>query len=567
MALNSLRPSRILFPLLWVMFVVKSLLYIAVTPLWEGFDELFHFAYVHSLAATNSLPVWGEAFVDSDIARSTAYVPLAQLMPQLTPGFEKLSYRDYWMLDEAKRQEFERNLRGLTASANRFEPSDVPLYQIQHPPLYYAMCAPLYLLMNDWSLTSKVHALRFFSALLASLCIIAAALTAKQSGATPAGYAFAGLVALWPCLYVDTARVGNDSLGVAVFSFVFLAMARYGTGRSARRAAALGVLLGIGLLTKAYFLTAIPAIVLFTIWSGFRAGDERKATLADTCLILACAGLVGGWWYLRNYHLYGTFSGLQETIQFPAVGILERIQAIFDVPWMLVLKNLFVTLCWVNGWSFLHLPKAMYLVFVCLFAVAIVGLVRSAYSSGGREANFSPGGRAISAALFLMAFFALGVAYHEVNAYATVRSLGGPGGWYFYALVVPMSLIVSLGIGQAWSRSTRACFIAAFAAVGAVELYGFLMALAPYYTGIAVPSASGWGVDFIEGRMLVFSSQTLSRLGANKPYIFSPTIIGVLTLACCVIQGAACWTIARLASPSSNHHSSATNLAPGSEDK
>jgi hypothetical protein len=347
---------------------------------------------------------------------------------------------------------------------------------------------------------------------------------------------------------------------------MFLAMARYGTGRSARRAAALGILLGIGLLTKAYFLTAIPAVALFALWSGFRAGDERKTILADTCLILACAGLVGGWWYLRNYHLYGTFSGLQETILFPEVGILGRIQATFDVPWILVLKNLFVTLCWVSGWSFLRLPKGMYLVFVCLFAVTIVGLVRMTYLSRRPKADFSPGGGAVSAALFLMAFFALGIAYHEVNAYATVRSLGGPGGWYFYAMVVPMSLIVSLGIGQAWSRSTRACFTAAFAAIAIVELYGFLMTLGPYYTGIAVPSAGGWGVDFIDDRMLVFSSQTLSRLGANKPYVFSPAILGVLALSYCIVQGMAYWTIVRLTSASGNSCGSATNLASGSVD-
>lgn len=543
MTKSRLQPARILFPLVLLMFILKSLLYIAVTPLWEGFDELFHFAYVQSLAATRTLPVWGETFIDSEIAESTAYLPLAGLMPQLAPGSEKLSYQDYWKMKEPKRDELERKLRRLTASAKSFVSSDVSLYQTQHPPLYYALCVPLYRLMDDRNIVDKAYALRIFSALLASLCVVAVALKAKDNE-SQLNAMLAGLVALWPCLYIDIARVGNDSLGIAIFSFLFLGMMRYGEEPSARRGVALGALLGLGLLTKAYFLTAIPAIVLFLVLLALRNREKKRGILRDLCFVLIVAGAVGGWWYLRNFHLYGTFSGLQETMHVPSVGVVERVQAVLEVSWVLVVKYLFVTYCWVSGWSFLHLPKPMYLVFIALFGAAAVGLARTTFAGKKKELASATERTASMAAVCLLAFFALGVAYHEVNAYATVRYIGGPGGWYLYALVVPISFLVSLGVGEAWPKLARAGFLMVFAAIMMVELYGFLLVLAPYYAGVAIPAADGWGVSFGGATMSVFSAETFARLTANKPHAFSSAVLLLLGVACYVVQIAVLWSVA-----------------------
>ncbi|UCD56379.1 MAG: glycosyltransferase family 39 protein [Candidatus Hydrogenedentota bacterium] len=551
MKLNNLRPAHIFFPLIWAMFVIKSLVYIAVTPLWEGFDELFHFAYIQSLAATRSLPVWGETFIDADIAKSTAYVPLAGLMPQLAHGFEKLSYRDYWQVDEAERERFRKQLYQLKASSDRLTASSALLYQVQHPPLYYALCIPLYKAIDGRNIVDKVYALRVFSALLASVCVVAAALKAGERD-SPLSPLLVGLVALWPCLYVDIARVGNDSLGIAIFSLISLAMIRYGAKRSVGRAVALGVLLGLGLLTKAYFLTAIPGIALFTTVLAFKYKDERKQILFDGCVTLLCAGAVGGWWYLRNYHLYGSFSGLQETMYFPSVGLSDRIRAIPEVSWVLVFKHLFTTFCWVSGWSFLHLPKPLYLVFAALFVIATVGLAKTILSKGKQKEELTKRTNAVVAAACLVIFFAVGVAYHEVNAFATVRVMGGPGGWYFYAIVVPISLLVSLGIWGTKPKFAHRSFAVIFAATVMLEVYGFSFVLAPYYTGIAVPAADGWGVSFVETAIALFSRETLSRLLTNKPALLSSSSLASIAVLYCLAQIAVLLSIALGAASSSS---------------
>jgi len=523
---------RSLLALVWLLLVVRALIYIAATPLWEGFDELFHFAYIHSLASTGSLPVWGETFIDAEIATSTAYVPLAGLMPQLAPGFKKLSYRDYWEMEEAQRDSFREQLDRLQASASRLVQSSVPLYQTQHPPLYYALCVPLYKAMEGRSLVDKVFAVRILSIILASAALIAVALMVKDMQ-SPLGATFAVSTVLWPCLYIDISRVGNDSLGVAVFSFVFLAMVRYGARPTVGRAITVGIFLGLGLLTKAYFLTAIPAIALFILLLALEDKPMRVRMLRDACALFACAGVIGGWWYLRNYRLYGTFSGLQESLYFPSVGLAERVSAVLEVPWVLVSKHLFVTFCWINGWSFLLLSKPVYLVFVVLFVLAGIGLARMVISGARRKGDLVRQNRLLAAAGCLVLLFVIGVAYHKINAYGTVRFMGGPGGWYFYAIVAPISSIVALGLSKAWPKFARGIMLTMFVALVMVEVYGFLMVLVPYYTGMAVPASSGWGVTFVEGPMQVFSKETAAHLTVNAPRFLQSNVLLCLAVVYC----------------------------------
>ena len=50
--------------------VVNACLFSGLLPLWEGFDEAFHFAYVETLWQTHRLPVLGLTLVPSDVSRS-----------------------------------------------------------------------------------------------------------------------------------------------------------------------------------------------------------------------------------------------------------------------------------------------------------------------------------------------------------------------------------------------------------------------------------------------------------------------------------------------------------------
>ncbi|RJP18299.1 MAG: hypothetical protein C4520_14685 [Candidatus Abyssobacteria bacterium SURF_5] len=507
----------------WILFLTKGFLYSSITPLWEGVDEPFHFAYVHSLAAGGSLPVWGETFVDADIAQSTAYLPLPPLMPQLTGESEKFSYLEYWRMQPERRQELRRALDALQADADALNPSSARLYQVQHPPLYYLLCVPVLELLNPLNLVDKVYALRLFSVFLASLSLLAAAPVAKRNFS--AGITLAALAALWPVLYIDVARVGNDSLGAAIFSLLFCALVFYSERKTPLRAALIGALLGLGLLTKAYFLTAIPAIAVSLAILAASERDRWKRPLIDGCIIFASAAAIGGWWYVRNYMLYGTFSGLQESIYFPSVGLIEKMRATLDVSWPLLIKHLFVTFSWVSGWSFLHLPKPAYLIFAAGFILAAAGLVKYLLAGNRRKEDLCMR-HALVAAGLLFLFFSAGVAYHQVNVMATVKVMGGPGGWYFYALVIPISFVAAFAVVKLQGALARWAFLLFSGALFVVELFGFFSMLLPYYAGFAVPAADGWGVAPANAGAIPLN-EALWRLLANKPDFLSPSVLAV----------------------------------------
>jgi 4-amino-4-deoxy-L-arabinose transferase-like glycosyltransferase len=547
-----------------MVFIVKGFVYAAVTPLWEGIDEPFHFAYIQSLTANRSFPVWGKSFLDADIAQSTAYAPLAPLMPQLVKGFQKLSYLDYWCLAPETRQQLNSKLRKLQASGETITPSTTPLYQAQHPPLYYLLCAPLYQLMDSRNLVEKVFAMRLYSVLIASGAVVAASLIGRQRGVL--GTTLAVLAVSWPVLYVDVARVGNDSLGAALFAFLFAALIAYGTKQTRLRAACIGILLGLGLLTKAYFATAVPAIAAYVFLPAVFDRSRWKRALAAGFIIFLCAGAIGGWWYVRNYMLYGTFSGLQESIYFPSVGLLEKLRAALEVNWLFILKHLFVTFSWVSGWSFVHLPKGIYVVFLLLFGFATAGLARHLAAQQWRLRNIFRNDHALTAAFFLVFFFALGVAYHEINVKATVKVMGGPGGWYFYALVVPISYLLAAGMaafagdyGEDWGPSRRKgrrgiswenflkwrwwfpCFAILFLIV---ELYGFAGILLPYYAGYAVPAADGWSVEAVDAAR-AHLADAVGRLLMDKPAALSPSVVagGALLFITMYLGMIALWVV------------------------
>jgi hypothetical protein len=49
---------------------LNGLLYSSLLPLWEGFDEPFHYAYVQDLSVDQRLPVLGRANLSAEVWRS-----------------------------------------------------------------------------------------------------------------------------------------------------------------------------------------------------------------------------------------------------------------------------------------------------------------------------------------------------------------------------------------------------------------------------------------------------------------------------------------------------------------
>ena len=89
-------------------------------------------------------------------------------------------------------------------------------WQAQHPPLYYALLAPAYLVSKDWSLGRQLFLLRAFSYLLAWTALAITVWAALRTIPDERVVMFLPLgTALWPALFPawfpEMARLGFEN--------------------------------------------------------------------------------------------------------------------------------------------------------------------------------------------------------------------------------------------------------------------------------------------------------------------------------------------------------------------
>ena len=95
--------------LVWTCFLVRGVFSCVLLPLWEGYDEWAHFAYVQLLASGGGLPALGRTPVSREVAESLSLTPLpyghhAIPIPFLThDAWWKLPSAESWLLNVEER--------------------------------------------------------------------------------------------------------------------------------------------------------------------------------------------------------------------------------------------------------------------------------------------------------------------------------------------------------------------------------------------------------------------------------------------------------------------------------
>lgn len=267
-------PPRWVLPFLIGVYVVLTLLLIARVPLGRAPDEMPHMLYVQTLAQTGQLPVFDPSGGNTN------------------PG-----------------------------------------YEFHQPPLYYALCAPLWRLAGAGAqnYACRVVSLLCGAATLWFLWNAVATLFPRRGELWVLATAFAALL---PAHQAVGAVASNDALAGLLCALVFHRVARMSThAASMRDAVALGVLVGLGMLAKSTCL--VMGLVAFgALWRAARRLEnqqqseaeietkqtEANATVGDSesrarssgvsplalCGVMSVVSLlICGWWLARNRALYG----------------------------------------------------------------------------------------------------------------------------------------------------------------------------------------------------------------------------------------------------------------------
>lgn len=506
----------------WTAFLVQGLAYSFLLPAWEGFDEAVHMGYITYLHNEKKLPVYGQSLLPKEIQLSIESMPVpAPLLPNST---------------------FKYGIPGKDVTVGGHPKFEIPLYEAQHPPLYYLIMQLPYSFLASQSLMVRLFALRICSVLLASFFVLPLYGVARRVTASKINQTLILFLAIgFPVLYIDVARVGNDSLGIPLFTLLLFLAIELHSEFSVKKCVYTGVVLGCGLLTKMYFLTALIPISMVLLFALHRSRGLRGPVFRGALFLLLPAILLAAPWFIRNHHLYGIWIFTYENMTLRNVTLLQKFQQAMHLPWLHEAGVLFRSFVWVGGWSFLDLPKSIYDAFKILFTLSALGAVLQFVRY--RRKFFG----AVEIPLLFVFGFLIGLMDLSVASFMARHALGGAGGWYLYAVVAPIAILLILSYGG-WNQTFSWgswCGYAMIVSLVLTNVYGLLFRMLPFYSGYP-----GNALNRTEQARILLSSPwanlkvMVSRLAENNPHTLNSKFL--FAMLACFIWGAAATVVAPL---------------------
>ena len=449
---------------------VNAATYASLLPLWEGFDEPFHYAYVQDLSAGRGFPVMlqsplsGETWESLKLAPGTESVKRGLNLP--------LTFDDYFLLSDARRAE----LRNHLARISKQTPPDGLNYEAQQTPLAYVLLAPFDRLWQNANLPTRVWRLRLVCGIFASVAtaLLLFRLTARLGLPDEFQAALVFLVLSTQMFYATTAHIANDWLAVPVMLWLFDSLVALDAAPGLKNALLVGIALAAGLLTKAYFLAMIPlAVGVVLLLSVRRRLEPRVAALC-----LGIPVLLSSPWYIRNSLLYHSFTGMQQVRS--GVTLRDVLRGALHLPWLQSLQDLAYQSLWTGNNTFrtfsLHTLTLLLAGFVAAAALYVAASLRRTPSSAERL---------LLAGCLL---YVLAIAYDTALVYVSDHVLTAAP-WYVQAIApVALSLLFcGLARSSFYGRAVVICLICLSAYIMTMTWWAKLIPLYAGYDGRSAP--------------------------------------------------------------------------------
>jgi hypothetical protein len=451
-----------------------GLVYGWATPIFEAPDEGYHFAVVRWLALGNGLPVQ-EVDSPADWAQEGSQPPLYHWMAAgLASRFDLSGWNDAFVANP-----FLKHVPGTTHNVNQYR------HPLEPSPAYREVSLAVYAVR--W-LSLGLSIATIALAYVLSLAVY----PARQWQALLA----AGIVAFTPQVLFINAAVNNDNLLMLLSTAALvltLSVMRRAPARPGWRSVALGLALGLAALTKLSGLVLWPVVALALVFACLRrttAGEHRRADRQPGAVLQAhgivprlptfaidvgslalhlvatfsTSAAVVGWWFWRNYQLYGEWLGLNTMVAIagprqPEIGVLDllREEAV----------GFFLSFWGVFGVFTIRPAGWVYWFFG---AVTILALAGGAWLLVRRALRGSP-------ETFLLATFC---ALTLVGVIRWTLQTPASQGRLMFGAIAPLAIFMAAGIfalarpmlaprlGPAWARTTALVLSGLLAAVAGV---------------------------------------------------------------------------------------------------
>jgi len=462
-----------LFLIIVIYFVIGTL-YALLTPPWQIPDEPAHYNYVRFVAENRRYPV-------------------------LLMGDYPHEY-----LEEIKAKRFP------------LEMSIDPIrYEFHQPPLYYSLAVPFYWLTRFWPPAQQVVALRFLSLLMGGGIVYLAYLIAREVFPTNEVLALgtAAFVASVPMHLAMLAAVNNDGLAELMLAGILWMLIRYvkkegekgkegAEGKIPWRLVGLGVLVGLGMLTKTTTLVSIPLILVAVVLAiGHRPSAISHRLSAISYRLFAIflpALLLSLPWFVRNASIYGGLDILGWTRHDAVVvGQPRTAEWLAQYGGARLVRDLLLTTFrsfWAQfGWMGVLVDERIYLLLALLCAIVGAGFLIYLVRVVRQRDVLSAYQKAALGLLALSAFLTL-LSYLWYNTKFVQHQ-----GRYLFPALVPLGLFFALGLREILAKD-RAKVIAALCLLA-------LLGLAA--KGLLTGDFNKWSMALLGGTALAFGLKTL----------------------------------------------------------
>jgi hypothetical protein len=446
---GRVRPPRLAW-LATLLFVLVAALVSVALPAFRAPDEAAHVDLVLYLADGNRYPDYDGRYFGEEIGLGRERYLIDLNVPW--PSFDAA---DAPPRDERPDVDDLGGTRPDAAARRGGGPGSPYVYNQmpQHPPLYYELMAGVlraerWLLPGDGlpSLDRELALLRLANVLLLAPLPLLAWATARRLGAGDRAATVAALVPLGlPQLAHLGGAVNNDNLftllgGILAVFTVGVARGR----RTWRTDVAVGLVLGVALLTKAFATMFAPwavAAYLLGAWTTRRPRDAIRGLAVAGALAVA----VGGWWWIDNWLSEGQPAPTTETLtrtadQRPRGFVAEPVSFLWTFAGRLVSH----TWAWIGfGIPKFELPTAIVVILTLGVVAALVAAAASAVPGLAVGAGLRRWDLALAALpLLLVAGFVLRRSW---SLYETTGRYAFMQGRYLFGALVPVFALVAVG--------------------------------------------------------------------------------------------------------------------------
>ena len=412
--------------LLLLAYLALGVLFALRTPAWQAPDEPAHYNYVRQLAG-------GE-------------------LPVIEPGDWDQSY-----LSEIVGSEFDPaySIAEIT-------------YEDWQPPLYYLAQLAVYRISAGSLTAMRLLSVAFGAGVVALAYVIGRVVF---DGNIPRALGVAAFVAFVPQHLAMLSSVNNDSLAELIIAAILALLVLPWPDRSpAKRLLALGLLLGLGFLTKATVYLMAPVVGLFLLARYWPRPDRLPQPVRSSSglvrallLVFVPALLLGLLWWGRNVAVYGPLDVIAKEAH-DAVVVGQPRTAEWIAQYGLggtlgrFLRTTFNSFWGQFGWMAAPLPGWMYGPLVVLTLAAALGLMLPAFRSDTKyEIRDTMGASSFVSrisylvspltTLILGLTFLLTLALHVFYNLTFVQHQGR----YLFPALIPIAVGFTAGLGY-WLR-------------------------------------------------------------------------------------------------------------------